>query len=262
MPGAGGPGGPGAQRRIPPWGSRRGPVRGRLPAMDVPWPAASRFVHSRRLALPLGLLLALPAPAREPAPELPDTPAMRVRADEALRALNADLLGHDSATLTLERWCAAHRIAPATVTATLVRGAARPLPADLREKLGVGPGEPVAYRRVLLACGGHVLSEADNWYLPRRLTPEMNAVLEHSDVPFGKVVRPLDFHRTTLSTRWLWSPLRAEATPARDAHPGRLAVPHRLLQHRAMLSAGDGRPFSVLVETYTDQVLAGLADGH
>ena len=37
---------------------------------------------------------------------------------------------------------------------------------------GIGPDEPVAYRHVRLRCGDHVLSEADNWYVPSRLTPE------------------------------------------------------------------------------------------
>jgi len=44
----------------------------------------------------------------------------------------------------------------------------------------------VKYRRVQPSCGDHILSEADNWYVPRRLTPEMNRLLETTDVPFGR----------------------------------------------------------------------------
>ena len=214
---------------------------------------------SASCATALALLLALPAGAREAHAAWPDTPLARTRALALLQTLNADLLSHDSATLTLERWCAAHRLAtPATVAAVRVRGADKPLPDDLRRILGAGPDEPVAYRRVSLACGDHVLSEADNWYLPRRLTPAMNDALERTDTPFGKAVRPLHFRRNTLSSRLLWSPLPEgwELRAPAPARPGTLAIPHHVLQHRAVLAAADGRPFSVLVETYTGQVLA------
>jgi len=49
-----------------------------------------------------------------------------------------------------------------------------------------------------------------------------------------------------------WELHRAQTRPT----SGALVIPHFVLQHRALLFAGDGRPFSALVETYTDQVLA------
>jgi hypothetical protein len=42
-----------------------------------------------------------------------------------------------------------------------------------RNELGIDAGVPVRYRRMRLSCGGPVLSEADNWYLPRLLTPDV-----------------------------------------------------------------------------------------
>lgn len=194
------------------------------------------------------------------APVWPDTALARTEALALLQTLNADLLSHDSATLTLERWCAAHGMAsPAKVTAEPMQGASRDLPADLRAELGIGADEPVAYRRVALRCGGRTLSEAENWYVPARLTAAMNHALETTDAPFGKVVQPLHFRRRTLSAELLWSPLptgweRAGSLPA--DRPGKLVMPHRLLQHRALLVDGDGHPFSALIETYTEQVLA------
>jgi chorismate-pyruvate lyase len=193
-------------------------------------------------------------------PRWPDTPLARTQALALLQTLNAALLSHDSATLTLEHWCGAHHMAsPARVIALRVRGDDKLLPPDWRAQLAIGAAEPVRYRRVQLKCGDHVLSEADNWYLPNRLTAAMNRQLDSSDVPFGKVVQPLHFRRKTLSADLLWSPLpagwelhRAQMRPT----AGPLAMPHFLLQHRALLLAGDGRPFSALVETYTDQVLA------
>jgi hypothetical protein len=37
---------------------------------------------------------------------------------------------------------------------------------------------------------------------------------------------------------------------------GTLAVPTEVIRHEAVLSLPDGTPFSVVVETYTDKVLA------
>lgn len=213
-------------------------------------------------ALVVASLMVLRASADDAprSPAWPDTALARTEALALLQTLNADLLSHDSATLTLERWCAAHGMAsPAKVTAEPMQGASRDLPADLRAELGIGADEPVAYRRVALRCGGRTLSEAENWYVPARLTAAMNHTLETTDAPFGKVVQPLHFRRRTLSAELLWSPLptgweRAGSLPA--DRPGKLAMPHRLLQHRALLVDGDGHPFSALIETYTEQVLA------
>lgn len=210
-------------------------------------------------------LRAIPASADDAPRTWPDTPLARTQALALLQTLNADLLSHDSATLTLERWCDAHHMAsPAKVVAMRVRGADKPLPADMRAQLAIGADEPVKYRRVQLACGTHVLSEADNWYLPNRLTAAMNQQLDHSDVPFGKVVQPLHFRRKTLSAELLWSPLPAGwemqgAPPSSGTHA--LQIQHFVLQHRALLYAADDRPFSALIETYTDQVLDFRAFG-
>ena len=193
-------------------------------------------------------------------PAWPDTALARTEALALLQTLNADLLSHDSATLTLERWCAAHRLAsPATVVARRVHGQDKPLPPAMRALLRIDAAEPVKYRRVQLACGAHVLSEADNWYVPSRLTPAMNRELDTTDTPFGKAVKALHFRRRTLSAELLWSPLPAgwemqPALPAGTAHA--LAVPSQVIRHRAVLFDGAQRPFSALVETYTGDVLA------
>ena len=189
----------------------------------------------------------------------PDTPLARTQALAELQTLNAELLSHPSATLTLERWCGAHRLAtPAKVVAHRVQGRDKPLPPDGRALLGIGPHEPVRYRRVQLACGGTVLSDADNWYVPSRLTAAMNRQLDSTDVPFGKVVRLLHFRRRTLSAAPLWSPLPQDwdsgaALPPASSRP--LAVPPHVLQHRALLYTQNGQPFSLVVESYTAGVL-------
>jgi len=197
------------------------------------------------------------APA-EPA-RRPDTFVARLEALALLETLNADLLSHDSATLTLERWCANHRLAdPALIVAERAMDVVKPATADVRAALDVKPDEPLGYRRVKLKCGDHVLSEADNWYAPARLSPEMNKALETTDTPFGKAVAALHFRRHTLSAELLWWPLpkgwEMGVTP--EATAAALAVPEHVLEHRAVLSLPDGEPFSEVVETYTGEVLA------
>jgi hypothetical protein len=190
----------------------------------------------------------------------PDTPQTRVEALAVLQTLNANLLSHDSATLTLDRWCADHHIAqPATVVAERVRGQDRPATADIRAALKVEADTPVAYRRVRLRCGDHVLSDADNWYVPARLTPDMNHALESSDVAFGRAVQALHFSRHTLAATLLWSPLpdgwEMAGLPGMPLMPGTLAIPDHVLEHRAILTTPDGVPFSLVVESYTSAVL-------
>lgn len=82
---------------------------------------------------------------------------------------------------------------------------------------------PIQYRRVQLFCGDKLLSEADNWYAPSRLMPEMNRQLNETDAPFGRVIKDLDFHQETHSATLLWSPLpdgwEVAPVPASEARP-------------------------------------------
>ncbi|WP_428031440.1 hypothetical protein [Ancylobacter sp.] len=201
----------------------------------------------------------LPARAGDIQP-WPDNAVSRLAALALVQTLNADLLANASATLTLDRWCAAHHLAETpTIVADRVRGQDKPATPEIRAMLKVGADEPVNYRRVRLRCGDKVLSEADNWYLPARLTPAMNATLETTDTSFGRVVKPLDFRRTTLASRLLWQPLPegwATGAPLPPAGPGALDLPPFLLEHRAVLTLPDGTPFSALVESYTRAILA------
>jgi chorismate-pyruvate lyase len=184
----------------------------------------------------------------------------RLEAFALLQSLNTDLLSHDSATLTLDRWCNAHRLAsPAHIVAELVHGDDKAPTAEQRRQLGVSDTEPVRYRRVRLRCGEHVLSEADNWYVPSRLTPDMNQRLDTTDIAFGRVVQGLHFQRHTLSARLLWSPLPQGwemGTTVLNRSIDKLQVPDHVLEHRALLTLPDGTPFSEVVETYTGDVLA------
>ena len=215
-------------------------------------------LRSLTAALILLLTTAISSTA-EPTP-WPDNLVGRLQALALIESLNADLLAHDSATLTIERWCADHRLAdPARIIAERVSDAAKAASDEVREALDVKPDEKLGYRRVRLKCGDHVLSEADNWYVPARLTPEMNHALETTDTPFGKAVAALHFRRHTLSADLLWRPVpkgwEMGAAPL-PQEAGALTIPDHVLEHRAVLSTPDGEPFSEVVETYTGEVLA------
>jgi chorismate-pyruvate lyase len=183
-----------------------------------------------------------------------------------LQTLNADLLSHDSATLTLERWCADQRLAPSAASPRIVvervKSADKAPTDEQRTQLGVKDTDTVRYRKVKLLCGTVVLSEADNWYVPDRLTPQINKVLDTTDTPFGRAVQPLNFRRHTLSAQVLapllpdrWWELSATELATQSAQ---LCLPAHVLEHRAILSLPDGTPFSEVVETYTANVLASL----
>jgi chorismate-pyruvate lyase len=183
----------------------------------------------------------------------------RLEALALLQTLNAELLSHDSATLTLDRWCAAHRLAsPPRIVAERAASAEQAPTDEQRQLLGVSATEPVRYRRVRLICGDRVLSEAENWYVPARLTPEMNRLLDTTDIAFGRAVQTLNFRRHTLSAKLLWSPLPPNwemGAPLPELRGATLKIPHAVLEHRAVLSLPDGTPFSEVVETYTREVL-------
>jgi hypothetical protein len=191
----------------------------------------------------------------------PDAPMARLAVLAELQTLNADLLSHDSATLTLDRWCARHHLADgAKIVADRVRGQDKPPPVAVREQLHVGADQPIAYRRVRLRCGEHILSEADNWYVASRLTPDMNRTLETSDAAFGRVVQPLRFQRHTVSAKLLWSPLpegwdSGGATLPRAIPGASMSIPDHVIEHQALLTRADGEPFSYVIETYTGAVL-------
>ena len=195
-----------------------------------------------------------------PAPIWPDTFLTRVESLALLETFNAALLSHNSATATLEQWCGDHQLAtPPLVVAEQQHNLDRPPTAEQRQLLRVTSRALVRYRHVRLRCGSLVLAEADNWYVPGRLTAQMNHLLTTTDVPFGKVVGSLHFQRRTISAELLWFPLPLRwemAANVGTAAGAELSLPTELLRHRAVLTLPDGRPFSTVVETYNRNLLA------
>jgi chorismate-pyruvate lyase len=183
----------------------------------------------------------------------PDTADGRRAAWAEMRRFEEALDSADSATAVLRGWCASHHLAQSPeIRALRDTSADEPAGAAVRRMLRAAAGEAIRYRRVRLVCGDRVLSEADNWYRPAFLTDDMNRQLDTTDTPFGVVVRPLAFHRRTLDVRWLFQPLKGR--PGRAA-AAQLAIPREILRHRAVLVDAKGAPFSLVVETYTAEVL-------
>jgi chorismate-pyruvate lyase len=153
-------------------------------------------------------------------------------------SLRVELLSGGSATDILTSHCAAlGSVMPAVIRAERVRTADKQADARTRKLLAARADEQVLYRHVRLTCGTHILSEADNWYVPDRLTADMNKTLTETDTPFGTVVRPLAFHRKTL-----------EATRLPSRSPAALRV-------RALLIIKTGIPFSLVVEDYSRELV-------
>lgn len=232
--------------------------------MIVKW-AVSISVVVRRLKLGRCLVFAIalftqaPTYARE-SPSWPDTFVARLQALALIQTLNAEILSSRSATLTLENWCRDHRLAAdPKILAHVVTGINKSPTAEQRQRLEVNAQDEVKYRRVQLRCGTRILSEADNRYVPSRLTPEMNRLLETTDTPFGKVVKPLEPYRRTFAAKLLWAPLpegwEREAGGLPAAASGALVIPDAVFEHRAVLYSREHRPFSEVNEVYQRQIL-------
>ena len=174
------------------------------------------------------LVLATSAPAAAAATD---------RVAPTLAAFEAALAAHDSATEALHAWCEARGLAsPAQIIARPVAGVKARLPRGLRHLLGIGAHDAIGYRHVELTCGNRVLSVAHNWYVPGRLTAEMNAALAATQVPFGRIAAPLAYHR---------EPLAVLAKPPRGCPANTISA------HRALLRLPDGQPLAYVLECYT-----------
>lgn len=105
--------------------------------------------------------------------------------------------------------------------------------------------------------------------MPSRLTPAMNQALETSDVPFGRVIRPLEPFRRTFAAETLWQPLPAGwetlndatlADAAAQAAPLHYDAARPLFEHRALVLRKDSLPIAEVRETYKMALLKTALD--
>jgi chorismate-pyruvate lyase len=213
----------------------------------------------RVAALLLAIVCAASCASTPPAPRWTDTYESRLALLALLQTLDADLLASSSATATLERWCGEHGMAaPPVIVVQRVDAARKEPTAEQLQRLRVADASAVKYRRVRLQCGAHTFSEADNWYVPARLTAAMNQLLDTSDIPFGKVVRELKPYRRTIGAQLLWHPLDAgwELRPPPRGTRATLVIPAEVMVHRAVLYTSADEPFAEVVETYQGELFA------
>ena len=165
-----------------------------------------------------------------------------------IQDLNARLLASDSASKALEKWCAdRHIVTNPRISAKLLPGLYKPATPQLRVRLDVDNKEVLRYRRVHLFCGDHLLVEADNWYVPSRLTPGMNRILDTTDIPFGRAIGDLKPTRRTTRVNLLWSDNNIEKP---------LAIPARLFDQYVAIIGKDKTPLAEVVETYCGILVA------
>ena len=158
-----------------------------------------------------------------------------------LGQLEDALAATPSASEALEGWCHARFDPAGTLRASVITASSESPTSWVRHELRIGKDEALGYRRVRLSCAGRELSMAFNWYVPDRLTPEMNAALAQTDQPFGLVAAPLGFTRQRLSGQRGRADYCPEGT---------------ILTQRAMLKLRDGRPLALVIECYTEANLA------
>ena len=175
--------------------------------------------------------------------------------------LSDHLLRASTATEALRTWCAARSLSTGPIT--VVKQAPdqpRSPDNDMLDELRPERHERIAYRRVRLVRGPLVLSEADNWFIPDRLPPDVRELLETTDVPFGAAVAQLRPWRRTFFVRFgEWSAGRV--ADAGD-HPLGLSPAMTILEHRAVVLDRNRRPLSVVSERYRAALLGGGGAPH
>ena len=197
-------------------------------------------------------------PATGGATEWPDSYRSRLEALALVQTLNAEILASRSATRSLESWCAARGLSDdPRVFADRESGVEKVPSAEQLVRLQVRDANELRYRRVRLRCGTRVLSEADNWYVPARLTPEMNHTLDTTNESFGRVISPLEPYRRTFEARLLWAPLPEgwDRGAAVESSEETLTIPGALFAHRALVYSASHVPLAEVVETYQRDIL-------
>lgn len=159
-------------------------------------------------------------------------------------ALDAALRAGPTATAVLERWCARHGLVVGVprIRVVLVETGRGEMTVQRSALLKLRTGEDVRYRLVRLCCDDLVLARAHCWFVPQRLDPAMNVLLEEGQEPLGRIVAPLAPWRRPLASR-LPDPSRGDV----------------VLEHHALLMAGEGLPLAEVLEHYLAPLLPRTA---
>jgi uncharacterized protein YjiS (DUF1127 family) len=192
--------------------------------------------------------------SRETAGNRP-VPAPPAKAAALVRELSGHLLHASTATEALHAWCVAHRLSAGPITA-VKQDPDRPRCADddVLDELMPARHERISYRCVRLVRGRVVLSEADNWFIPERLPPEVRSALETTDMPFGAAIARLRPSRRTYFVRF--PELSSASEAGTGGWPAGLSPSTPILEHKAIVLDQNRQPLSVVSERYCAALLA------
>jgi len=184
-------------------------------------------------------------------------PAPPAEAAALVRELSDHLLHASTATEALHAWCAARGLSAGPITA-VKQHLDRPRYADddVLDELRPARHERIAYRCVQLVRGLVVLSEADNWFIPERLPPEVRSALEATDMPFGAAIARLRPSRRTYFVRYPELSTASEA--GTSGCPAGLLPSMPILEHKAVVLDRNRQPLSVVSERYCAALLSGV----
>ena len=153
-------------------------------------------------------------------------------------ALNTRLIAGATATDTLLAWCDEHGLSEGPITVEISQSfAPAVVPDEVLPALELDPSDTIHYRQVRLMRGSLPLAAAENWFVPQRLTAAMNEALIETNVPFGRVIAPLQPARRLLAV-----------------HP----QPHAeiILHHSAVILSKPGTALAFVKESYFSDLVA------
>jgi Domain of unknown function (DUF1127) len=184
-------------------------------------------------------------------------PAPPAKAAALVRELSDHLLHASTATAALHAWCAAHGLSAGPITAVKQDpDRHRYADDDVLDELRPARHERIAYRCVRLVRGLVVLSEADNWFIPERLPPEVRSALEATDMPFGAAIARLRPSRRTYFVRF--PELNTASEAGTVGSPAGLSPSTPILEHKAVVLDQNRQPLSVVSERYCAALLSGV----
>jgi hypothetical protein len=170
------------------------------------------------------------------------------------------LIASASATDTLLGWCEEYGLSHGPITVDVrQRFAPAIVPDEVIAALGPAASEAVHYRQVQLMRGSLALAAAENWFVPQRLTADMNEALNRTNVPFGTVIAPLHpVRRTQVAHAWplVDEPVEDPAWFSGSAHQPR---PEIILEHKATILTGSGASLALVNEFFFAEVVSSAS---
>lgn len=158
-----------------------------------------------------------------------------------IRELSQRIAQARTATAALLDWCDEHGLSEGPILARRLQSDRTLSGRDVSlQALAAMPEEPIRHRRVELIRGTLPLVTADNWFLPSRLPAPMNEALETTDLPFGAVIASLDPSRRNSSIHF-----------SDPGDGGEVWGRETVLEHRAVVVGGRGRPLAVVRERFS-----------